>query len=98
MEDRRERKKTHELISASCSRRNGGTKSREANQSWERFTDLWLVPVRLEDKLQRLRSKIRKRSPEVVLTSVCSTTVVLSPQLLVSERREDPTLLRNRRS
>lgn len=48
----------------------------------ERYTDRWHVRGKFEGRLQKWRSKTRRRSPEGVLTRECSITDVSS--LLVS--------------
>ncbi|KAK7406257.1 hypothetical protein VNO78_07880 [Psophocarpus tetragonolobus] len=64
-------------------------------QLWVRFTDHSHVPVRLEAKPPKWRSRTKRRSHVDVPTRGCSTIAGSSPPLWDSERRGDPTRLRS---
>ena len=62
-----------------------------------RFTVLWLVLVRSEDRLPRLRPKRRKRRRPAAPRDASSTTGGSSTWLPPSVARRDPTLTRKSR-
>ncbi|XP_019420713.1 PREDICTED: uncharacterized protein LOC109330900 [Lupinus angustifolius] len=72
-------------------RTENNTEEAVEESTWVRFTDHWLVLEKLEAKLLKLLSKIRRRNHADAPTSACNTIADSSPLWWDLERSVDQT-------